>query len=234
MHGGRPSPLLIVGPLLTGLLMLDAGCVSFLAYETGHRQGGFLRVALAGPDYDPCDPVTNGCGPEGLLGLLVPECPMEGVCFTPACNAHDLCYVTCGSSRSACDDQFGRDLNAICRERFREGDPHFEHCLALAYIYWQAVVRLGQSFFDEGQISGCCCAAPEDSSSAVAGRFAVRPPFEDRDDDLMPDGWELEVGCDPTDPSDALVDFDLDGLLNLEEFIHDTHPMRTDPPPAGE
>jgi hypothetical protein len=44
----------------------------------------------------------------------------------------------------------------------------------------------------------------------------------------MPDAWEMIVGLDPSDPADAMEDFDSDGLINLQEFIHDTDPFDTD------
>jgi PKD repeat protein len=46
------------------------------------------------------------------------------------------------------------------------------------------------------------------------------PPDPDKDDDNILDDWELKYGLDPTDPSDAELDQDDDGLTNLEEFDH--------------
>ncbi len=40
----------------------------------------------------------------------------------------------------------------------------------------------------------------------------INPNSNDSDSDGIPDGWELGNGLDPTDPWDALLDFDFDGL----------------------
>ncbi|MCH2645092.1 MAG: hypothetical protein MKZ54_07375, partial [Candidatus Poseidoniaceae archaeon] len=70
--------------------------------------------------------------------------------------------------------------------------------------------------------------------AASPGRFAnlelMDDGANDSDSDGMPDGWELSYGLDPTDPWDALLDGDVDGLrldggdvmdrwwTNLEEY----------------
>jgi PKD repeat protein len=44
------------------------------------------------------------------------------------------------------------------------------------------------------------------------------PPDPDLDGDTMLNEWETKYGLDPTDPSDADLDLDDDGLTNAEEF----------------
>jgi len=46
----------------------------------------------------------------------------------------------------------------------------------------------------------------------------------DNDIDGMRDEWELEFGLDPTDPSDAILDSDYDGIINREEYLLGTKP----------
>ncbi|MBW2541414.1 MAG: peptidase M4 family protein, partial [Deltaproteobacteria bacterium] len=53
-------------------------------------------------------------------------------------------------------------------------------------------------------------------------------PFVDLDNDGMDDDWELYYGLDPTDPSDAALDGDADGLLNLDEYLALTDPTNPD------
>ncbi len=58
-------------------------------------------------------------------------------------------------------------------------------------------------------------------------------PYEDADDDGLPDAWEKSKGLNPFDGSDAATDLDGDGYTNVEEFINGTNPQEkvdyTDP-----
>ena len=50
----------------------------------------------------------------------------------------------------------------------------------------------------------------------------------DSDGDGIDDQWELDNGLDPTDPADALLDSDRDGLLNIGESRLDFDPQNRD------
>lgn len=50
----------------------------------------------------------------------------------------------------------------------------------------------------------------------------------DTDGDGMPDTWEWHHGLKYSDPGDAMLDYDRDGLLNLEEFLGGTDPWKID------
>ena len=54
---------------------------------------------------------------------------------------------------------------------------------------------------------------------------ATDPNQTDTDGDGMPDGWELRYVLQPSNPLDALLDPDEDGLTNLEEYLHRSHPL---------
>jgi len=51
---------------------------------------------------------------------------------------------------------------------------------------------------------------------------------EDIDGDGMPNEWEETYGFDPEDPADSLLDSDLDGLINRDEFLAGTLPNVAD------
>jgi RHS repeat-associated protein len=101
-----------------------------------------------GPGTGPGGP--NGCGAaggtqyRGNYGLWD---------FTPACNGHDICYGTCGSSKEDCDIRFLADMLSICSSYIllpSLGAP----CAGLAAIYYAAVMAGGQDAFDAAQ--ACC------------------------------------------------------------------------------
>ncbi|MBQ3811018.1 MAG: hypothetical protein II839_09400, partial [Kiritimatiellae bacterium] len=50
----------------------------------------------------------------------------------------------------------------------------------------------------------------------------------DSDGDGAEDWWETEFGFDPSDPADAALDPDSDGLSNLAEFLAGTNPLLAD------
>ncbi|MGC7872234.1 alpha/beta fold hydrolase [Desulfosporosinus sp. SYSU MS00001] len=67
-------------------------------------------------------------------------------------------------------------------------------------------------------------------------KIASDPNNPDTDNDGLPDGYEVSVlGTDPTKTdsndngtSDALEDFDSDGLNNLNEYLNNTNPFKSD------
>jgi pectate lyase len=65
-----------------------------------------------------------------------------------------------------------------------------------------------------------------DSPSQVGGYLTIpaAAACPDGDHDGMPDAWENTHGFNPTDPADALLDFDADGYANIEEFLNGTAP----------
>jgi hypothetical protein len=58
-------------------------------------------------------------------------------------------------------------------------------------------------------------------------------PLQDQDGDGMLNGFEIQYGFDPFDPSDAGVDSDGDGLTNLDEQGLGTNPTQADPDADG-
>ncbi len=50
----------------------------------------------------------------------------------------------------------------------------------------------------------------------------------DRDNDQLPNDWELDNNLDPQDPADAALDSDNDGWDNLKEFTEGTDPNNPD------
>ena len=218
------------------IVMTSGGCGEFLRFELVGLLVEQLQPSLGvegtGSDAGRCAPTSNRCGPPGL-GFVVPDCPLGVVCFFEACNEHDICYGTCGTSRAACDGEFFEDLGSICSRNLQRGEGGFTRCLSLTYVYWQTSVRFGQGPFDHAQRHACAChevgSKPVVPLDRPVGYAVTITPFDDVDDDLLPDRWEVEVGLDPTNPIDAWEDSDLDGAINLAEFIWDTDPLDPNP-----
>lgn len=112
----------------------------------------FGNVFLAALINSPVDRVCGG----GLLAPLIPDCPIEGVCFVTACENHDQCYLTCGETKIACDIKFYAGMVSACIDSLGLEHPNLKPCLGFASVYWSAVDRLGQEAFNDTQVNGGC------------------------------------------------------------------------------
>jgi hypothetical protein len=94
------------------------------------------------------------------------------VSFTPACDAHDICYMTCGNEKEKCDEEFRDDMYVACFEKWgrievqtdprilplpRPDELFLRKCFALADAYHQAVAKAGGGAYDAAQKQGCKC-----------------------------------------------------------------------------
>jgi secretory phospholipase A2 len=139
--------------------------------------GGLAAVALGGTGWrvlaaatDVCPQrisrpgyvsAPTGCGAKALKA--VPD-RWDAASFAGACDRHDGCYDTCNRSKTACDDDFARDLQAACRLAYGDEsawDPTLGECLAVAGVY-AAVVRgtAGDIAYAADQGNACVCCPP--------------------------------------------------------------------------
>jgi len=58
--------------------------------------------------------------------------------------------------------------------------------------------------------------------------YGTDPLNNDTDSDGIFDGFEILYNLDPFDGNDAELDYDSDGLSNLDEFVYNTHPRNMD------
>jgi hypothetical protein len=142
--------------------------VSIRPFPAQSTPANLPEVMIIEPPKQCQKPVTpNGCGSASTQNL-VPDRPF-GFDFTPACNVHDICYGTCGTTQKSCDDQFISDMYDIC-VREASSDINANLCmLIIANIYVIAVRNLGAGPFRDGQRDNCltvpgdeCC--PEGTS----------------------------------------------------------------------
>jgi secretory phospholipase A2 len=81
--------------------------------------------------------------------------PGAGVNFKACCDAHDVCYGTCLSDKTNCDNQFGRCLISLCAT---SANPWT--CKMWAADYVSAVQRLGSLFFTPNSQKCICVPLP--------------------------------------------------------------------------
>jgi hypothetical protein len=98
-------------------------------------------------------PLGFGCG-DPTNDLLVPDSYLA-TSFMPACRRHDQCYGTCGSSKGACDEQFGKDLFAACTSNPLTASLG---CVATATLYRGAMsLPASRRAFENAQSEACTC-----------------------------------------------------------------------------
>lgn len=238
------GPLRVVHHCLILTLILSMlsipGCGLALGVFLQENLEGFI-VPLEEFDFDLCEEPPNGCGPSGVLVLLIPDCPLRLPCFTIACNTHDLCYRTCGTSQIDCDSEFRNTLDGICVAALADNPAELERCRRVLDIYVNVVTDAGGTFFAASQNFGCVCEDPNlnPNLANVVSKSARQPVSDqttsinlskspDTDGDLLPDNMELTFGLDPLNPIDAELDDDGDGLINFHELIHGTNPFLAD------
>ena len=66
------------------------------------------------------------------------------------------------------------------------------------------------------------------SDDEEVATYNTDPRNADTDGDGMCDGWEVNYSFDPSDPSDADLDFDGDQLSNIQEYNNGTDPTNPD------
>ncbi|MCO6438982.1 MAG: hypothetical protein J5J06_17960 [Phycisphaerae bacterium] len=133
---------------LTGALVFIhmAGC-GFEPYLAGRLALNFQQSLLGGNDDIACG--TFDSSP------FIPDCPLGTVCFTQACDQHDICYSTCDTSKRECDQAFFEDMIRTCSLSIPVSSSEFAACRWTALIYWLAVDRLGLDAFNETRRGVC-------------------------------------------------------------------------------
>jgi hypothetical protein len=121
-------------------------------------------------------PSFNGCGPaKGFSHFVIPNKigPTRNIDFTEACNNHDVCYDTCNSSKSGCDQGFLADMTAACADaypgRSRYNQYMRQACVTDATLYFYAVSQTsaGTDAYESAQSLACdCCSTCQECGGA--------------------------------------------------------------------
>jgi Group XII secretory phospholipase A2 precursor (PLA2G12) len=102
-------------------------------------------------------PSSNGCGTATFRAP--PAFAKAG--FTPACNAHDICYDTCNKTQDDCDDAFRKSLARICNRRYGKNPRALDACENLAAEASIALRVDGGDAYRKAQKEACiCCPGP--------------------------------------------------------------------------
>ena len=103
-------------------------------------------------------PTSNGCGPgsgnpSGHINKKLGIAFLEK--FQTCCNAHDVCYGTCGSIKDRCETGFLNCMTGKCNEL----DFFFKQiwCKTQAKAVHTLVSNSGSMFFINEQYSKCKC-----------------------------------------------------------------------------
>ncbi len=109
--------------------------------------------------------MSNGCGPAGSwLGSVLPQ-TYGAARLHVACDAHDVCYDTCNSSRSVCDAQFYAGMVRECAAAFPGPSKELDRrgCYNRASLYATAVSAGGESAYEAAQKNACECCRNEEA-----------------------------------------------------------------------
>lgn len=116
-------------------------------------------IALLGPapaKDNTCKP--NGCGPDGALGMAVPNRTILTQCeFEAACNKHDLCYSRCEAcgdlaGQGTCTNQTARELRRTGCDIALEADIDAINnkrtvCKVWSWLFYEFVSKGGRRLF---------------------------------------------------------------------------------------
>ncbi|MCK5528309.1 MAG: hypothetical protein KAI74_01385, partial [Kiritimatiellae bacterium] len=89
---------------------------------------------------------------------------VSGTSFLAPCLLHDTCYLTCGSTKNACDDAFRQDLQDLCDNVSSPNER--TSCYFWAGVYLAAVQIFGDTIIagdqswsnlQEDACEDCCC-----------------------------------------------------------------------------
>jgi hypothetical protein len=136
-------------------------------------------------------PTSNGCGAED--GLKVPD-RVWGANFKPSCDAHDICYSTCNSSKETCDTDFLLGNVQACVDAGYTGLA-LAGCKAIAGDYYLAVDLLGDDPYESAQKEACYCCNPGSTACGDPPAACCHADETCCDGTCCPDGQEC---CDGT------------------------------------
>jgi hypothetical protein len=142
-------------------------------------------------------PEFNGCGPaKGFSHFIIPNKigPSRNIDFTQACNNHDICYDTCNSAKSGCDEAFLLDMSTACAAAYPGRGTYDRYmrnaCVADSTLYFYAVSQTdaGTDAYESAQKLACdCCSVCQECGGTSDGRCCGGTCY-----DACPEGKERD------------------------------------------
>ncbi|XP_037070784.1 group XIIA secretory phospholipase A2-like [Pollicipes pollicipes] len=100
-------------------------------------------------------PSSDGCGSLGIK-WDTEQLPVEQL--SDCCDAHDLCYDTCGADRDYCDLAFKKCLYAACERQKRQLDKISQKaCKGTSKLLYTGTLALGCKSYRDAQKRACTC-----------------------------------------------------------------------------
>ncbi|XP_017785585.1 PREDICTED: group XIIA secretory phospholipase A2 [Nicrophorus vespilloides] len=104
---------------------------------------------------------SNGCG---SLGLKIDNQYLPVGDMTKCCDAHDVCYDSCGRDKEVCDMDFKRCLYKLCDgNQKRLGETGVVACKGAAKMLFTGTLTLGCKSYLDAQKNACYCGPTETS-----------------------------------------------------------------------
>lgn len=112
----------------------------------------FPGCTQVGPKPNVPPPTANGCSG-------VPDWVPCVYSFTNCCDAHDLSYSSCSSSKDQADSAFFACMTLHCQLRHGCCTDMYNACISAATIYYAGVRTLGSPYYCDAQTTYCQCVA---------------------------------------------------------------------------
>lgn len=114
-----------------------------------------------------------------------------------------------------------------------DGEPATNWSGSIGWAQASFPVSAGPHVFSWTYVKDAGGAAGDDAAwgdlvERTAGGTGTDPLNADTDDDGMPDGWEVDMGFEPTSGADGDADADGDLLTNAGEYENQTDPFKQD------
>jgi len=191
--------------------IINTDCRSGFCNENNICKGPTCSDGLRNQDETDIDCGGNSCG----------KCSLDNQCFVDNDCASNFCSFGRCEVIEGCSDgkltnsESDIDCGGACPSKCSSGGS----CNSVADCdSGLQCIGLVCKYCNQGDDD---CNGVLDTEESDTGQL-------DTDGDGIPDQWELDNGLNPTDPSDAESDTDGDGLLNRDEYIYRTSPIKAD------